>query len=75
MSLDSMWCADDIIVTSLIIAEPKFFNFLKRDLKKQLSMMPENEKYRLKQELHESRDKTETVKKLGIALLEREFIH
>ncbi len=75
MCLSKASNSDELIICSFILAEPKVFRFLRREIKRQLIMMPENEKYHLKQELQESRDKKERIKELGIDLLDRNFIH
>ncbi len=75
MGYENLARVDESILMTLIQAEPKFFQFLKMDLKKQLAMMPENEKYKLKYDLKESKEMTEKIKNMGIELLYRNFIH
>ncbi len=75
MGYENLISADETIIATLLRAEPRFFSYLKRDIKKQLSMMPEIEKHQLKYELKESKEMTEKIKALGIDLLEREFVH
>ncbi len=75
MGYENLARVDESILMTLIQACLLFFQFLKMDLKKQLAMMPENEKYKLKYDLKESKEMTEKIKNMGIELLDRNFIH
>lgn len=63
------------ILCKFLISEPYEFVEVKEKLAVQLVMMPENEKYALKQEILIEKENNYRIKELGRHLLERCFVH
>jgi len=63
------------ILSKFLISEPHEFVEVKDKLSIQLIMMPENEKYALKQEILIEKENNYRIKELGRDLLKRWFVH